>query len=63
MLEYMWGKCYPPKCGINFYIAQVKRKCGIIERENYNLVDKNNDKAYIRPNNFERKHRYVFIRN
>ncbi len=24
----------------NFYIAQVKRKCGIIERENYNKSQK-----------------------
>jgi len=28
----------------NLYIAQVKRKCGIVERENYNLPKPENAK-------------------
>lgn len=28
----------------SLYIAQVKRKCGIIERENYNLLKSENSK-------------------
>lgn len=28
----------------NLYIAQVKRKCGIIERENYNLSKSENSR-------------------
>ena len=28
----------------NLYIAQVKQKCGIIERENYNLPKSNNSR-------------------
>ena len=28
----------------NLYIAQVKRKCGIAERKNYNLAKKENPK-------------------
>ena len=45
------------------YIAQVKQMCGLDIKFLRNIIDKWLSKAYIRPNNFERKHKYEFIRN
>ena len=35
----------------------------VFVKDSNKVIDKKNRKAYIRPNNFERKRRYVFIRN